>query len=414
MTALIALAALWGASAETSPLQVARWTPVDSACGTQERAAPKAVFLSEPDAGWISAQLFVPLEGLSQEDRRALRCLAEVVAEGSRTISRPELLYLTSSGERPRATLEPDHLRLRLGVGKGELRTALRLMRELMTEARLEEASLLHAIEAAPPSREVWNEALQGSLAVSPDLTPRYLRALYPRAFDPAKAVLAVGGPFDAAEAQAIWRQEWSHWSPPRLPRLDRLKPVPAPGLEVGLVDLKGPEKRLTEVDLGRTLTLVTALGVGKGSAMHRALREARGWSYRQEALLTPSERGMRVRLLVATGRSSEEVRSALREAVAAWEEADLARAKGFARAGLSGVVPWGGLRFGGGALSSLEGRTFWAGYWPLKTGREWAPERVREGIDSVTLEALRAEAATLLDELESAPASRENSNPSS
>jgi hypothetical protein len=151
-------------------------------------------------------------------------------------------------------------------------------------------------------------------------------------------------------------------------------------------------------------LLAVYALGVGKGSAVFRVLREREGWSYRQEAFLWPTPKGFRTRLLMATDLPNDDwpkaMRAALRADVEGWTDADLKRATGLAKAQMVrgiGPDPFY-LTPKGPAGETPAGQAFETAYWHGKAGRALDEARLASQFELVRLDELKETALDMLD----------------
>ena len=96
----------------------------------------------------------------------------------------------------------------------------------------------------------------------------------------------------------------------------------------------------------------------------------------------------------------ADTIRSELLEDVKAWTVDDLNRALGMANAVLDRNVPFSPLYvLGDGPVgSTLEDRTFLAGYWQSKTGKAWNPMELLESMSHVTLDDLKEHATSILN----------------
>jgi hypothetical protein len=118
---------------------------------------------------------------------------------------------------------------------------------------------------------------------------------------------------------------------------------------------------------------------------MFERLRDEKAWSYRQESVLWPTANGFAPRFIMASGDKTPgpELAKAMREqlidAVNAWTEADVARARGMAEAVMTRGIAMSPLYFNPSwpVEDSLDDQVFLAGYWRMKTGSDWNPRKL-------------------------------------
>lgn len=171
------------------------------------------------------------------------------------------------------------------------------------------------------------------------------------------------------------------------------------------MIELRGKEILGNDPSMSTQLLAVVALGSGKGSAMFETLREAQGWSYRQEAVFWPTEKGFVPRLIMASGDKTppaelvKAMKQQLLDAVNAWTDANLDRARGMAEGILTRGLQMSPLYFNPGwpIEDNLHDRTFLAGYWRMKTGRAWDPKKMVGEMTLVDLAELKEAALGML-----------------
>jgi hypothetical protein len=170
-------------------------------------------------------------------------------------------------------------------------------------------------------------------------------------------------------------------------------------------LELTCPEHPLEAPEFPAVLLATTALGVGKGSAIFQVAREQMGLSYRQDAFLWPSSKGLQTRLIVTLIPRNDEsslpqkLRDGLLKQIDGWSEQDLARAKSMYTAamvdGLAGGPIW--LRAEAPIGPSVYDRTLLAGYWTMKSGASFDGDKLSQSLGAVGLDVLKATAKALL-----------------
>lgn len=383
----------------------------------QQPAAPSVTVseLVEPSAKLTRVEIVV---GLPEQDRETWACanvLTRVLPQGTHNYTAYQLLtYATLAGDPIRITAAQDHMRIGFAVPAGDLRLALELTDELVREALLPQAAVTTAIDELPfRRRSPWLEAWMPWKMDPKHLTREDVVSLYRRAFKPGNVSIAVGGVMPQGEARRAFSQRFATWQAAEVGRPRRGASVEPVTTRAGMttISIWGPVVRsIPSVSTSPTdaYTLAEAalacvmLGQGKGCSAYRVLRERNGWSYRQEAMLMPSQDGMRAGLVFGTSSSgdatdpadlADQARAQLAEDVAEWGEPERLRAIELARATQELGLPLGVI-----ALSaerplsqSLEDRTYLEAYWRAKTGRSWNWKALLDDMLRVPLERAKA-----------------------
>lgn len=355
-----------------------------------------------PQREEVAFAAFAPLpREFGGKDRQRLAVAVRVMSDGSQEYSRRAVLSLTQ-GESVRASLLPDGVLVRFEVPKGNLTNGISLMEGLLrrpnlTQERLDET--LGRFAAREPS--AWGAALRQDRVDLKTVKLDDARALLARVFDPRRVVVAVVGGFASGEARSKWETRTADWRPAVEPRYPDISPSPEPrdsGSGLTTVELRGQPFPATEPSLPARWLAMLALGVGKGGALFRDVRQVEGWSYRQEAILWPDPAGLEPRLLAASisaegeATRAEELRATLLKAISGWTEDDRLRALGAAGLNLGPLwlvnEPVG---------TGLLDRAALEAYWWAKAGASWDPDALRERMRAVPLEALKAEATAIV-----------------
>jgi len=235
------------------------------------------------------------------------------------------------------------------------------------------------------------------------------VRDLAKRAIQPDRVIISVAGGFPVGDGVRQIQSAFGDWKPSKVsaPRSDKtLLPLLARKSEVTTIELRAPAVAPADAAYAQTLLAAFALGVGKQSSMTRVLREAQGWSYRQEAVLWPTGKGWQPRLIVAMKLPQEDVeiaervRKVLLEDVETWTEEHRSRALAMAEAALTRrleVSPfWGGPA--GPVALDVADRAFWTGYGALLGSPGFGPGETLEAMKPVTLDELKSRAKSLLE----------------
>jgi hypothetical protein len=265
--------------------------------------APLVVEAPVSNSPVIVVQAFVPAPGALDGDQAAAWfALAEALSDGTEEFSRDRFLgYAGQTGIAFEARATPEFMTVRLAVPSGGMDLAGHLTESVLRRAALRERALAEGIDRLRRRRaDPWSQALHVYDLDFRRVNRERVLLLYRQAFYSSKVVVAVSGAFQAGEATVelaarlatVGRQQ-----PFRPGYANAPRRTAGTGGEAGVVELSAG--RVTPEQPARILA-VFALGVGKTGAMHRALRNNRGWSYRQEALLWPTVGGWMPRFLAA------------------------------------------------------------------------------------------------------------------
>lgn len=377
-----------------------------------QRIAPKVPDLLEtsiPNATDVAIAAFAPLpKEFGEKDRQRLAVAVRVLVDGSQDYSRRRVFDLTE-GRTVEAALLPDGVVVRFVVPRENLRSGLTLMDGLLRRPTVEAGSLDRALRRIQ-RREAgyWAAALRPLRNDLKTLKPDEARALLSRIFNPARTVVAAAGGFAPGEAKDRWAKSAADWRALPEPRYPDNSTTPEPKDNpsgITTVELRGAPIAANDPALPARWLALTALGVGKGAALFRDVRQVEGWSYRQEAILWPDPKGLLPRIVAASipaegeADRADALRASLRKAVAAWTEADRERALGVASLSLERGLPLGPLWLAEGPVGgSLADRAILDAYWSSKAGARWDAGRLLGTMRNVPLETLKTEADALLE----------------
>lgn len=357
-----------------------------------------------PQLNEVSFAAFAPLPAeFGERDRQKLAIGVRVLGDGTQEYSRRTVFDLTE-GRTIQATLLPDGVLIRFAVPKASLTNGVALMEGLLRRPTVTQESLdaaLRRVQRGEP--DLFNAALKPRRNALKTVKADEAKAILRRVFNPKSTVVAVSGGFVAGEARSRWMERTADWKPsvePHYPDIS-VAPDPTQGPEgITAVELRGRPFPASDPALPARWLALIALGVGKGSSLFRDVRQAEGWTYRQEAVLWPDRAGLLPRLIALTapheteaGRA-EGLRSTLVKSIEGWTEGDRTRALGAASLGLGPL--W--LVDSPVTNAPLE-RASLDAYWFSKAGRTWDFDALIEAMRAVPLETLKSEGMTLVRE---------------
>ena len=354
-------------------------------------------FLETPVAGAeeIAFAAFAPLpKEFGEKDRQRLAVAVRTLANGSQEYSRRGVFEVTD-GRTVGAALLPDGVLVRFVVPSRNLVNGVALMEGLLRRPSVTDEALgeaLRRLQRGEP--DYWVSALRPGGNSLRSLRADEARALLARTFNPTRTVVAAVGGFAAGDPEARWRRRTADWRPVREPRYPDISPTPEPKdnpAGITSVELRGAAFPATDPLLAARWLALLALGVGKGGALFRDVRQVEGWSYRQEAILWPDRAGLVPRLVAAAAPEAGEagraegLRATLLKGVAGLTEGDRERALGVAGLGLGPL--W---LFDGPVGDSPLDRASLDAYWWSKAGVRWDWARLEGAMREVPLDELK------------------------
>jgi len=337
---------------------------------------------------------------MSARERAAWIVLGESLLEGTRDYSRDTLLsYGSQAGRRPQVVVGDGLMRIEISApALGGAAVAVPMLASMVTNPLLgpEELNESRRRASRPPST-VWNLGSQPwnlEIALVRDVE---VRELYAWAFRPEWVTLSVGGAFKPVDSAHL-RGQFADWTPGPGPRLRPGKDAAlrsTTGKSAGWLGLVGPMISANSTELAAMVLCATALGVGKGSLLHRVIRDQDALSYRQEAFIRPDGQGFRLHVRLASQRMPETdaLRVRMIESVRRWIETDRERAVALARANLTRGLTVGPIWLddSGPYVPSAEGDAAWAGVFGALGVTPLRPGLLAEALDSVSLEQIKA-----------------------
>ena len=303
--------------------------------------------------------------------------LGNSLLEGTKSLTPSQLkAFGSQAGIPPSVAVFSDFMVVQFVAPRGGLSLLGDLLSDVLTNAMLREDDVLETIKRLESaSGNAFVSAMIGIEFELSEARPDRVRDLYLRSFRPENIVIVVGGAIAKGAGVEEFTMRFERNEYPRLgrhPRLGRsVRPLAGVDGNMSTFLLTAPTIRPDAAGAVRTLLALYALGVGKESATFQALREERGWSYSQGAILWPTVAGWSPRIYMQRAAEEDEVhyiadmRAALLEAVDEWDEPVVARAVAMVEASLSYELPTSPLRLRPDRAVSwnLEDRCAWRGY---------------------------------------------------
>jgi predicted Zn-dependent peptidase len=376
--------------------------------------APVRVLEMLEDSPYVVVQTYIKAPAkMGERETAAWQVLGRVLLEGTIEYT-PQTLrdYGSQAGIAPSVTVMPDFMRLQIVLPKSGLSLAGDLTFAILTRPALREEDIAKAIVAlSGEERTPWVTAMSGVDLRYDRLRQGDVRQVWTRAVRPENMNFVVGGGIDSGAGKQELETRFERWTAPRDPG-----PLRADGMAMPRIAYLGPVS--TFILGGRTMTpastasaaklvAVFALGVGKESSMHRVLREGRGLSYLQSAVLWPTSTGwtpyftMVRRTTPDEGKYAVEMRDALAKDIEGWSAATLQRAQAMTESAFSrnfSISPiW--LSPSGPMTTTLSDRCAWRGYLEMVGSGALREEVMVGAVKNVDLDQLKEQAKLLLEE---------------
>lgn len=364
----------------------------------------------EPTADVVSIQAVVKVPKLDPRNQNLLRLIATCVGSDTSTYSAVQIADIAArTGSRVRVTMMEDHIRVGMSVVPADQSTGVGMMGAMLRDVTPKEGQL----EAAASDLQFrqysyWRQALETTPFELPKYTQKDVADLISYVFRPENITLGVGGKVQPGEATRRWNDVVSRWPSSRLPQLYVAKPeeqpVPKVTARMSVIDFQGSAFTATDAAMTTRLLALTALGTGKAASLWRVARDIQGLSYRQEAVLSPTQEGFVPRLLIASqveepDKKAETLKESLLADIKNWTDEDRQRAIGMASSFL----------VRGGDMSplyllpdrpisrDLSDQVFVQAYWQMKTGTRWNPHNLVGRLGFVELDDLKQAATELV-----------------
>ncbi|CAN5342256.1 hypothetical protein BH11ARM1_BH11ARM1_11450 [soil metagenome] len=361
-------------------------------------ATPAVIETPDPSARRVSIQAVVMLPKLTEFEKGMLDVLVKTIPKRTAEYSKTEMLIATD-GATVTCDRMPDSVRIGVSVLPDNFRAGMGVVNNLLHKATLSDADLI-AANSEPEMVSRW---------MSPRWTADYpmdrfrtdrARALYGQVFQPENITISVGGAFENGAAAAIWKRDVASWGGPRIHPFQDDFSVSKPRV------MEGGNPKIEHVDhafdpSAKNILAMFALGSGKGSSLFRIVRDQMAVSYRQEAIIWPTDAGFQSCLQWATSGDTKlaDVQAALTKDIDAWTDAERLRAIGMASGVFDLGVDASPFYFTptGPIGHDLDDRTFMKAYWYAKTGQDWDPAKLIKDMRSVSLDDLKAAAKTIV-----------------
>ncbi|MFZ4508056.1 MAG: hypothetical protein ACOYON_10220 [Fimbriimonas sp.] len=366
-----------------------------------ETPRPEATTISFVAIGFTGPQ--------SPRDRAVLEIVMRALPRQTIEYGLRQIDEITTGGTPVRTVIMPDHVRISFETARGGLKVGASLLESLLCRPVLNQEDLDRAWQdLRGRNLPAWNAALDPTPYAWGPVTQAEATAQVQKLFN-QNTWIGVGGAIQLGEAKAEWSRRAITWTAPTPVRVSRNQYPAVSGLitrQVSWLELQGPTIPAADAAWGTGLLAATALGTGKGSSLHRIVRERERLSYRQEAVLWPTPEGWCTRLILlqrsseADPSQGEKVTALLREDVNSWQDSDRLRALRVLRESLAGEFPLGALYLepSGPIGSRTADETFMAAYFRAKTGRTWNREALLAGLEKVSLDELKQTALEFLN----------------
>lgn len=375
-------------------------------------SGPTVLVLPNPNASLIDVQAIVSVGTLTSHEQALAQVVRDTLLDATADFNEDDLRHYSAlAGSAMRCTLSADHYRIELEMPKGQLDLAGQIMCDVLQHPRFDDSVIQAELQALPfRRRSYWSEALYSWNLDYSRINQPAVEAFFQRVFTPNATTIVISGPIGQLSDDptsywprlANWNQPKPDWrkdySGPTAPLSEHAFPITT-------AELYSSEYDGSDASFPLQLLVATALGAGKGSAMHRVLREQLALTYLQQAVVTPTANGFRTRLFLIHSPSGEDsslcetARKALLEDVKSWSAETLERAIGMAQAYLLAGAEATPLYLDASSplTQSPQDQAFLAGYWKEKTGNAWDARKLLGLMKQVTLGNLKSTAEKLL-----------------
>ncbi len=365
--------------------------------------------LPRPGIGRVCVQAVIKLPPLTPREWGALEIIRDTLPEGTETFTRFDLLnYATMAGEPMKVTLAADHVRIGYEVPRGNLRLSSEILRDLLDKAYLREEAITKTLDSTPyRRRSSWEQMLSPWRSDFTEMKRADVMRVYRRVFRPENTTVCVSGDFLKGEGLSEFAQRFDGWAPEDAGRRRIIEGKPGQLVPSRQTATSSLTAEMTAPPQVLMLTAFT-LGVGKGGAAFRVVREAERISYRQEAVLAPSEKGWRFGLLFPHSGEFDKSKlvAALKKDIDGWDEATLERARGMVAATMDlnlGALPVY-LDPRRPLQMRLEDETYWLAYCQSKKMPAMPYDGLRTGMNGVSLAMVKDLALDWISNAQFAP----------
>ncbi|MEQ1823573.1 MAG: hypothetical protein ABL949_13765 [Fimbriimonadaceae bacterium] len=285
--------------------------------------------LPEAGAARLEVQAIIKLPAdLSPRERGALAIIRDCLTQGTRDYSKDELQnYALLVGEPIKVTLAYDHFRIGYSLPPRSLDVASDLVSNLVRGALFRDEDCLATLALAPfKSFPAWQSSLSNWSVDYRNLRLAEVRQVYERYFRPENLCVAVSGPFGVGEVIQEFEQRFQDWKPAAVRRIYEGKSQEL--YKSQAINTIGLWADISGVPFAQLELVSIALGLGKDGAAFRVIRNELGQSYRQEGVVAPGPKGLRLGVVYQSTSSDGGVAAlaALAKDIEAWNQATLTR----------------------------------------------------------------------------------------
>jgi hypothetical protein len=312
----------------------------------------------------------------------------------------------------PKVVTLPDMMLIQLGASPANLNAAIDGIATLLGRVTFREADLQKLIDQQPAAPgDPIAAALSGMTWPEATLRPDQVDNLYRFAFRQENTVFGIAGDLDPTAAASLLDRALQR-NQSRLPERGlRFDPAPFPVIEsaggVNIFEMRAKAFRNNAPDAPARILAAFALGAGKSGTLFRVLRRELGLSYRQEAVLWPTQKGWELRLMMLRTPAENDIEvlekftAAVSADVEAWNDDSLQRALRLSEAAFTrqveSQVMW--LSPSGPMGSTLADRSAWFAYNRLLSPQAGRLDELGAALRQVTVDELKAAAAQMLSE---------------
>lgn len=368
--------------------------------------ASSFIEFAQPASKDVTLQAVCKLPELSDGERAMLPVIVRAMTRQTSDYLRSDMIRMTG-GYEPKVVVMPDVVRISITTPSAAMGNGITLLESLSRRAPLFQETLDTCLQSTATTG--WPQRLDPPTSLKKIKRAEALE-LYRKVFRPSRITVGVGGGLTPGQAAELWSTKVADWQEKLVKdslALKFLKTEP-PTEDHGplLLSLESPELIANDVNLSGKFLALIAIGAGKQCTLYRTWREKHAWSYRQEAILSPTTNGWKPRLVAqmefAGDRSERAVaaKTAVQQDIDNWTENDRSRALGMAQGILLAGVRSNPLYLGssGPLNDDLEGRTYLETYWRQKTGRPWTPEKMLAEMGLIGLKELKELAHDMVD----------------
>lgn len=307
----------------------------------QARLNVSILDLPDPAAEVVTIHAYLWRDKNYAREEDAWRVISESIGVNSRVYSASEISYFgATAGVQPRIARAPEFVRLELVSTPEKWRETLQLAVSLMAQPnwrsnQWEQREIVLQGELTDP----WQWSLWPRQKWSAEgLAEHEARGVHARLVEYSGIRLVVAGPVEIGEAKEEVDRFIRTIEMPEYREISKFSPeveIPeSQDLAISTFELAGKPIRVGEPGAASRFLAAVALGVGKGSAIWRTVREQEGLGYRVEGVFWPTRSGFVPRFILLRKAEQSELRvggdliSALRSGAQELDIIDFQRAK--------------------------------------------------------------------------------------